>query len=747
MELSISIGGPPPAANILTKEVDLMKATLNKTLALFLALVLTTALALPVGAATVPVTGISLDKESLTLAPKATYTLTATVSPENATDKKVTWTSTNTAVATVDSNGKVTTKTKGVTNITATAGSGSYIAVCQVTVEDDYVTDVTITPAGPESLPVGKTRQLKAAVVYAHGSDGDQSVTWTTGQPEVASVTPEGLVTAKSQGKATILALSKEPGKAGSPIMGTYELTVTKAGVSTENDKLTLSATQVKQDLGLGLETTLTAPQVSLKNGTSDVSDGYNLSYRWADSQDKTLGTEAALPFTPGALGTQALTCTVTAASTTDSTQVLTAACTYTLQVLPAVTAAAQVADDAGPVTLEALAGKEAALLTQLTQAVPGLTHVVFDLSSVTGGAAGTLAVQAETQYLLDRQDQGEALAQVIFTPAQAGEFTVQFWAYGEETLRGQFTITVTGQEVEPPVEGSIVCGGTGYTFSGSDFFQSGSADPVETILFGQPSAGLLVRDLARGTGTRDEGAKYYTNSASFGQFHVSTLSYLPKAGFTGQVTIPVTLTTQGGKTSQEVIDVYVTGKTHSDHFVDVTEADVGGWAAASVDFCHDFGLVAGMENSTFAPAWPMTRAQLVTILYRASGSPEVTWTTNFTDLDVGAYYYNAVVWATLQGVVNGTGETTFSPDSNITREQIATILSRYAEATGGDMDASGTLASFSDRGLVSGWAKDPMLWAVSHGIITGTTATTLSPQDTATRAQVVVMLHRYLTD
>ena len=137
----------------------------------------------------------------------------------------------------------ITAKKKGTTAITASVGG--YLAVCNVTVEDDYVTDVTITPAGPETLPVGKTRQLEAEVVYAHGTQGDQTVTWTTDNPKVATVTQKGLVTAVSEGTAEIVALSKEGSKNGTPVMETYQLTVTKQGASSADDVLSLSATTV----------------------------------------------------------------------------------------------------------------------------------------------------------------------------------------------------------------------------------------------------------------------------------------------------------------------------------------------------------------------------------------------------------------------------------------------------------------------------------------------------------------------
>ena len=206
-----------------------------------------------------------------------------------------------------------------------------------------------------------------------------------------------------------------------------------------------------------------------------------------------------------------------------------------------------------------------------------------------------------------------------------------------------------------------------------------------------------------------------------------------------------MTLLTKGGREEKTTLTVSVTAKTHSDQFTDVNEATVGTWAADAVDFAYHFGLVNGTDTTLFSPGKPMSRAQLVTVLYRSVGSPSMTITTNFDDLDVGAYYYSAVVWANVHGIVNGTGENTFSPDNPITREQLATILYRYAKATGGDTAVSGNLNAFADKASVSPYAVEAMAWAVEKGIISGVGENTLAPQGNATRAQVVVMLHRYL--
>ena len=726
-----------------------MKTTAKRMLSLALSLVLALGLTLPALAAGVPVTGVSLNETTLSLVPEQTAQLTARVTPANAGDPSVTWTSNKPDVAAVSETGLVTAVAEGTASITATTADGGYTAACYVTVTSDYVARVELSPAGPELLPLGSQRQFTAQVIYAHGSQGDQRVTWASSNTQVATVSEDGLVTAVAEGKTEILALSEGKGQSGSPGMAICELTVTPAGGSSAQDRLALSANLVTVQGGQGVETQLTAPEVLVHRGDQDVTDAYTLSYRWTNSAGQELGTQAVQTVQPASLTSMTITCTVTAASKTDTAQVLTDACRYQLRVYPGIQLTAAMDLKQGTLTLEQLKDQEGTLsvLDQLTKGAAGLDRVVFDLSTVTGQQAGVFSAQDQTAYYLEQTGAApvDLLRQLTFTPKEKGTYTVQFMAYGARTYYGQLTILVDDQPVVPPVESDVTCDGTGFTFAGSDFYHADDADPVLAVTFGQPSAGRLVRDLAYGAGVRDEQNTYYTNTASAGQFHISTLSYLPQAGFTGQVTIPMTLTTQSGQKTSDTLTVFVTSKSHSDQFVDVNEDTVGLWAANAVDFAHHFGLVSGVADDRFAPDTPMTRAQLVTILYRAAGSPQMAVTTNFEDLDVGSYYYNAVVWATVMGVVNGTSDTTFSPDNYVTREQIAAILSRYADAMGDTVTTTGTLNAYVDKDQVSGYAVQPMIWAVDRGIISGTTDTTLSPKSTATRAQVVVMLHRYL--
>ena len=184
-----------------------------------------------------------------------------------------------------------------------------------------------------------------------------------------------------------------------------------------------------------------------------------------------------------------------------------------------------------------------------------------------------------------------------------------------------------------------------------------------------------------------------------------------------------------------------------SNQFTDVSGSYK--WAANSVDFMYMNDIIKGNNTKNpklFGPGAKMTRAMLVTVLYRAAGEPSVTGITNkFTDNKQGKYYYNAVLWASNKGIVNGATATTFDPDGNITREQIAAILYRYA----GSPSVTGSLSGYSDQAQVSSFAVTAMQWAVGSGIITGVTSggkTTLSAKGNATRAQVAVMLHRFLT-
>ena len=240
---------------------------------------------------------------------------------------------------------------------------------------------------------------------------------------------------------------------------------------------------------------------------------------------------------------------------------------------------------------------------------------------------------------------------------------------------------------------------------------------------------------------TSDLGStKYYFNSSSTG---IDSLYVLPIADKT---TVDVNYTVYDGSTrTKGTVSFKVIQQTTSQKFTDVNGSTK--WAANSVDFMADSKLVNGITTTTFGPNQTMTRAMLVTILYRAAGQPSVAGITNkFTDLKANEYYVDAVLWAANTGVVTGATATKFDPDGKVTREQIAAILYRYAGSPTGN---AASLTGFSDQKNVSAYAVPALQWAVGLGIITGVSTngrTTLSAKNNATRAQVAVMLHRFLT-
>ena len=174
------------------------------------------------------------------------------------------------------------------------------------------------------------------------------------------------------------------------------------------------------------------------------------------------------------------------------------------------------------------------------------------------------------------------------------------------------------------------------------------------------------------------------------------------------------------------------------------TDVPDGIWYHNAVEFAYENQLFNGTSATTFSPEGSMTRAMLVTVLWRQAGSPESDAAVPFTDLRAN-WYRAAVRWAYENEVVNGITATTFVPDRPVTREQMVTILYRYANRSGYDCSATNRLNAFYDRDTISNFAKDAFHWAVGAGIINGVSSTRLDPAGTASRAQVATIVMRFV--
>ena len=225
--------------------------------------------------------------------------------------------------------------------------------------------------------------------------------------------------------------------------------------------------------------------------------------------------------------------------------------------------------------------------------------------------------------------------------------------------------------------------------------------------------------------------------------FDVGTVTVTDRFGDAVEVTAnpdgTYTFTMPNGQVSVAV--TFVEAQPEPLPFTDVNETD---WFRDAVQYVYDNGLMDGVGGNRFAPNSETTRAQLVTILYRLEGEPEVSGTSGFTDVEADTWYTDAVVWAAENGIVNGVSETEFAPGKDITREQLATILFRYAEAKGYDVSARADLSAYPDADQIQSYAAESVAWAVAEGLIQGFEDNTLRPAGNATRAQIATILMRF---
>lgn len=175
--------------------------------------------------------------------------------------------------------------------------------------------------------------------------------------------------------------------------------------------------------------------------------------------------------------------------------------------------------------------------------------------------------------------------------------------------------------------------------------------------------------------------------------------------------------------------------------FQDVTP---GAWCYDAVRYVYQAGLMNGTSETAFTPDTPTTRGQIVAILYRLEGSP-AAGTAPFRDVAPTSYYNAAVSWASSNGIVNGYNDGTFRPNDLITREQLAAFFYRYASQKGRDVSEETELNVFTDAGEIASYAAEPLRWALAKGVMNGTAVNVLSPKGNASRAQVAVTLTRFI--
>ena len=233
------------------------------------------------------------------------------------------------------------------------------------------------------------------------------------------------------------------------------------------------------------------------------------------------------------------------------------------------------------------------------------------------------------------------------------------------------------------------------------------------------------------------------------------TVGYVSLEGIpAGGAVATFTFERKNSDTGTVTVDHRQTGNQHTNYQETLTcpsaafqDVDQSKWYHEAIDFVVSRNLMNGMSNDTFQPNGDMTRAQLVTVLYRLAGTPKAAGKAPFADVQAGRFYSDAVVWAFQSGIAKGVTDKRFAPNASVTREQMVTFFARFAALEGRTISAKGDLHEYRDADAVSAYAVQSMTWAVETGLIQGMEQDTLRPRDCATRAQIAQVLLRYCTN
>ena len=735
---------------------------------------------------------VTFEKQKLTVEKAKTATNTATKATAG---DKLTYASSNTAVATVDaSSGTVTGVAAGTATITATVKNASDVIVgtasYTVEVADAYKIELS---AAPSSLTAGSASTVSATVYQYMTEQGyvpyQQSVelTWNAYMESVADLggsnPSKAVKTTTSSGSSSVTLYTYATGTSKTAVQVPVTVSVTISGTPYQASPLSVSVSPASAPSFAVHEEDYFDP-----DDFSEAVDGATGRYAGKLSAITIEGSNGGSVYENGSRVSSSTKYYVSGARNklisslyfrTSSTSTTNAYFTYIgYDADGDVIAAGKVtlgdesvdmeysASFGGSVTFlesdfsKAFSGKAGEKLDYVTFAMNRATVVMnnktYSLNDGSNAAIfGWAYTTSKATTKLSSTD--KCYYQASYTQLDLDEVTYVTGSYRTKyTVYLPYTAVGTSGSRYEGYTAITVSGDDSITASGASMKTLGAADAVlraypnaAYVMFKQPavSEGRLLynfRSVAAQNYTAVDYSKdqFYLSGTSAKNLYLDSVFFLPAADCSTQIRLAFTVYgTSGTQLGSGELTVRVASKTASSVFSDVN-ARTCSWAANAVDFMNEYGLVKGTGTSTFGWKGSMTRGDFVLILYRNAGSPSVYGVSNpFTDVKSTDYYYEAVLWAYRNNVVNGTSTTTFGPKGKITREQIASILWRLA----GKPVYSASLRSYTDYASVSDYAYDAMSWAVGSGYVKGSGAK-LSPKNNATRAEVAVMLHRYLT-
>ena len=735
---------------------------------------------------------VTFEKQKLTVEKDKTATNSAVT---KTTSDTISYASSNPAVATVDaSTGLVTGVAAGTATITATVRNASDVIVgtasYTVEVADAYKIELS---AAPSSLTAGSASTVSATVYQYKTERGyvpyQQSVelTWNAYKASVADLggsdPSKAVKTTTSSGSSSVTLYTYATGTSKTAVQVPVTVSVTISGTTYQASPLSVSVSPASAPSFAVHEEDYFDP-----DDFSEAVDGATGRYAGKLSAITIEGSNGGSVYENGSRVSSSTKYYVSGARNklisslyfrTSSTSTTNAYFTYIgYDADGDVIAAGKVtlgdesvdmeysASFGGSVTFlesdfsKAFSGKAGEKLDYVTFAMNRATVVMnnktYSLNDGSNAAIfGWAYTTSKATTKLSSTD--KCYYQASYTQLDLDEITYVTGSYRTKyTVYLPYTAVGTSGSRYEGYTAITVSGDDSITASGASMKTLGAADAVlraypnaAYVMFKQPavSEGRLLynfRSVAAQNYTAVDYSKdqFYLSGTSAKNLYLDSVFFLPAADCSTQIRLAFTVYgTSGTQLGSGELTVRVASKTASSVFSDVN-ARTCSWAANAVDFMNEYGLVKGTGTSTFGWKGSMTRGDFVLILYRNAGSPSVYGVSNpFTDVKSTDYYYEAVLWAYRNNVVNGTSTTTFGPKGKITREQIASILWRLA----GKPVYSASLRSYTDYASVSDYAYDAMSWAVGSGYVKGSGAK-LSPKNNATRAEVAVMLHRYLT-
>ena len=735
---------------------------------------------------------VTFEKQKLTVKKGETAVNPATKGP--AAGDKLTYASSNTAVAAVTEDGTVTGAAAGTATITATVKNASDVIVrtasYTVEVADAYKIELS---AAPSSLTAGSASTVSATVYQYMTEQGyvpyQQSVelTWNAYKASVADLggsdPSKAVKTTTSSGSSSVTLYTYATGTSKTAVQVPVTVSVTISGTPYQASPLSVSVSPASAPSFAVHEEDYFDP-----DDFSEAVDGATGRYAGKLSAITIEGSNGGSVYENGSRVSSSTKYYVSGARNklisslyfrTSSTSTTNAYFTYIgYDADGDVIAAGKVtlgdesvdmeysASFGGSVTFlesdfsKAFSGKAGEKLDYVTFAMNRATVVMnnktYSLNDGSNAAIfGWAYTTSKATTKLSSTD--KCYYQASYTQLDLDEVTYVTGSYRTKyTVYLPYTAVGTSGSRYEGYTAITVSGDDSITASGASMKTLGAADAVlraypnaAYVMFKQPavSEGRLLynfRSVAAQNYTAVDYSKdqFYLSGTSAKNLYLDSVFFLPAADCSTQIRLAFTVYgTSGTQLGSGELTVRVASKTASSVFSDVN-ARTCSWAANAVDFMNEYGLVKGTGTSTFGWKGNMTRGDFVLILYRNAGSPSVYGVSNpFTDVKSTDYYYEAILWAYRNNVVNGTSTTMFGPKGKITREQIASILWRLA----GKPVYSASLRSYTDYASVSDYAYDAMSWAVGSGYVKGSGAK-LSPKNNATRAEVAVMLHRYLT-